>query len=74
MARQRGQEGVVGIMFEIDRNGHVIDAEVTVASGSRRLDRAAIEQVHRAAFPAAPDSVSWHTRRYVTEVRFSLRG
>lgn len=74
MARQRGQEGVVGIMFEIDRDGHVIAADIAVSSGSRRLDRAVIEQVHRAAFPAAPDSVSWRTRRYVTEVRFSLRG
>ena len=75
MARQRGREGVAGIVFEIDRQGRVLDARIATSSGSRSLDRAALEQVHRAApFPAAPAGSDWPSRRFATEIRFSLDG
>ncbi|WP_370366021.1 energy transducer TonB [Maricaulis sp.] len=73
MARQRGREGVTGIVFEIDRQGRVLDVRIAAPSGSRSLDRAALEQVHRAApFPAAPAGSDWPSRRFATEIRFSL--
>ncbi|GGB78298.1 TonB family protein [Glycocaulis alkaliphilus] len=73
-ARINRVEGAVGVMFEIDRNGRVRESAVTQSSGSGELDRAALDQIARAApFPPAPESVHWHTRRYVTEIRFSLR-
>lgn len=75
MARQRGREGVAGIVFEIDRQGRVLDVQIAAPSGSRSLDRAALEQVHRAApFPAAPAGSDWPSRRFATEIRFSLDG
>lgn len=75
MARQRGREGVTGIVFEIDRQGRVLDVRIAAPSGSRSLDRAALEQVHRAApFPAAPAGSHWPSRRFATEIRFSLDG
>lgn len=75
MARQRGREGVAGIVFEIDRQGRVLDVRIAAPSGSRSLDRAALEQVHRAApFPAAPAGSDWPSRRFATEIRFSLDG
>nr|WP_275297467.1 TonB family protein [Maricaulis parjimensis] len=74
MSRQRGVEGVVGVVFEIDRLGRVLDARLTHSSGSRRLDRAALEQITRASpFPPAPQEAPWQTRRFATEIRFSLR-
>ncbi|MFW6299545.1 MAG: energy transducer TonB, partial [Oceanicaulis sp.] len=73
-ARMRGREGVVAVEFTLDPDGAVLDARVLAGSGHRALDRAALDQVHRAEpFPARPETLDWRARTYRSEVRFSLR-
>ncbi|MFP4209199.1 MAG: energy transducer TonB [Wenzhouxiangella sp.] len=73
-ARMRREQGEVGVAFVIDRAGRVLRARITEGSGSRRLDRAALDQIDRAApFPQAPPEVEWTERSYRATIRFELR-
>lgn len=73
-ARMQGREGVVGVEFTLDPSGRVLHARIVDGSSHDALDRAVLEQVDRATpFPPRPDGLSWTTRTYRTEVRFSLQ-
>lgn len=73
-ARMRGEEGHVGVAFEIDRTGALVDCRVMTPSGSRRLDKAALEQIRAAVpFPAAPHEADWQARTYTTTMRYTLK-
>lgn len=73
-ARMRGEEGHVGVAFEIDRSGALLDCRVMTPSGSRRLDKAALEQVRSAVpFPEAPHQADWQARTYTTTMRYTLK-
>lgn len=73
-AKMRGEEGRVVVSFMIDPRGRVVLASVTEGSGSRVLDRAALDQIKRAEpFPAAPPEATWSERGYQTTIRFELR-
>ena len=45
-----GEKGVVRLRFHVDANGDVIEGKVLISSGSRRLDRAALEGLARCKF------------------------
>jgi len=73
-ARMRGEEGEVGVEFEIARDGRLIAFRIVSSSGSRNLDAAALAQMEAATpYPAAPDKALWATRTYRTKMRYSLR-
>lgn len=73
-ARMQGREGVVSVEFTLDASGRVLHVRIVDGSSHDALDRAVLEQVDRARpFPPRPDGLSWTTRTYRTEVRFSLQ-
>ncbi len=53
-ARAKREEGVAIISFSMNRAGRVLDASVQTSSGSKTLDRAALETVRRASLPRVP--------------------
>ncbi|GGO84819.1 hypothetical protein GCM10011348_31920 [Marinobacterium nitratireducens] len=54
-SRRRGEEGVVRLFFEIDRNGAVLHYRITGSSGHERLDAAVLKMLESAApLPAFP--------------------
>lgn len=73
-ARMRGEEGEVSVEFEISRDGLLLNYELKTSSGSRILDKAALEQVQKAEpYPIAPADAVWRTRTYRTTMRYSLQ-
>lgn len=73
-ARMRGEEGNVDVAFEIDRTGALVKCRLLSSSGSRRLDKAALEQIHEAVpFPVAPQDADWQARAYTTTMRYTLK-
>jgi protein TonB len=54
-ARARREQGVAHVRFRMDREGHVLSAEIRRSSGSVALDRAALDTLRRAQpLPAIP--------------------
>lgn len=49
IARRRGEEGKVGVVFELDRFGRLLASRIAMSSGSVVLDEAAIHAVTKAA-------------------------
>ena len=74
-ARRRGEQGQVMIRFVIKRSGELGNLEITETSGSRRLDRAALKTLRRAApFRAIPEVLGRDHWAITVPVSFSLRG
>jgi protein TonB len=70
-ARSRGEEGDVTVEYTIDVNGEVINAVVVSSSGSKDLDRAALECVQSRKYkPAMQDG---KPRRYSKRETFHFR-
>jgi len=70
-ARSRGEEGDVTVQYTIDTNGDVVGATVVVSSGSKDLDRAAIECVESRKYkPATQDG---KPRKYPKRETFHFR-
>jgi protein TonB len=72
-ARRRGEEGRVAIRFTIDRSGRVLDAAIVSASGSQRLDEAALALLQRASLPPFPVTMAQARITITTTMRYSLR-
>jgi protein TonB len=72
-ARRLGEEGRVAIRFTIDRSGRVLDAAIVSASGSQRLDEAALALLQRASLPPFPATMAQARITITTTMRYSLR-
>jgi len=54
-SRRRGEEGIVKLLFELDRHGRLLSYRITQSSGYERLDRAVIRMLESAGpLPAFP--------------------
>ncbi|MDZ4382712.1 MAG: TonB family protein [Parvibaculum sp.] len=72
-AQRRGQEGVVRVHFEIDRQGKLLSHSLVESSGSSQLDAGGLETVVRAdPFPPLPDAISGPTLEVTVPIRFNL--
>ncbi len=54
MARRLGRQGTVVVRFDVDRQGHVMNAGLVRGSGSDILDEAALTLVRNASLPPFP--------------------
>ncbi|MGV6871485.1 energy transducer TonB [Pseudochelatococcus sp. B33] len=73
-ARQRGEEGVARVRFEIDRNGNVLSFRLLSGTGFPLLDEDAHAWIRRASpFPRIPDSVPGNRIPITVPLRFHLR-
>jgi protein TonB len=72
-ARRRGEEGRVAIRVTIDRSGRVVDAAIVSASGSQRLDEAALALLRQASLPPFPAAMAQARITITTTMRYSLR-
>lgn len=55
-AKLRREQGVTYVRFRMNRTGQILSASIARSSGSRRLDQAAIDTIHRAQpLPAIPN-------------------
>ncbi len=74
IARQRRQQGVVEVQFNMDRAGKVLASAVTGSSGFVLLDRSALEMVNRAQpLPPPPAEISGKVLTIAVPVEFSFR-
>ncbi len=71
-ARQRGDEGTVGIRFTVDPAGRVLDVAVTHSSGSALLDDAAREMLAGQRVPAFPPAMTLAQVAVPVNIRFQL--
>ena len=71
-ARQRGDEGIVGIRFTVDAGGHVLDVAVVRSSGSVLLDDAARDMLAGQRVPPFPPSMAFAQTTLPVSIRFQL--
>jgi protein TonB len=71
-ARQRGDEGTVGIRFTVDAAGRVLDVAVIHSSGSTLLDDAAREMLTGQRVPPFPASMTLAQMVVPVSIRFQL--
>jgi protein TonB len=71
-ARQRGEEGSVGLRFRVDRSGRVLDYTLRNSTGYADLD-AGIDQMMRGAqLPPFPAGMTMSQIEVSVKIRFSL--
>jgi TonB family protein len=67
-SKDRGEQGIVTLLFSLDANGDVLDGTIKQSSGSDRLDEAALRAIRKCHFkPATVDGEAVASR---TTVRF----
>jgi periplasmic protein TonB len=71
-ARQRGDEGTVGVRFTVDAAGRVLDVAITRSSGSTLLDDAARDMLAGQRVPPFPPSMAFAQTTVPVNVRFQL--
>jgi len=72
-ARERNQQGLVVIEFELEKEGRVMAVRVQRSSGVNLLDQAAVQAVQKAApFPRAPKGLFAYPVRLRVGVAFEL--
>lgn len=72
-AQRRGQEGVVYVRFEIDREGKLLSHSLDKTSGNSQLDQGGLDTVVRAEpFPPFPKEISRDTLDITVPIRFNL--
>lgn len=72
-AKSRREQGRVKVRFRVDADGEIMSAEVVDGSGSRDLDRAAVNAVKSASpFPRAPSGMFSYPLTLELEVSFEL--
>ncbi len=71
-ARQRGDEGTVGIRFTVDAGGRVLDVAVSSSSGSALLDDAARAMLAGQHVPPFPPSMILAQMVVPVSIRFKL--
>lgn len=68
------KQGVVVVVFTLDRLGMIKDYKIAKPSRIREFDQAAIKLVRKAEpFPAAPDFVTWKQREYSIDISYSVK-
>ena len=66
-------EGIVRVRFTIDREGHVLSAELAESSGHAGLDQAALTVLQRASpLPPIPESMGLERLTITLPIEFSL--
>ena len=72
-ARERNQQGLVVIEFELEKEGRIMAVRVQRSSGVNLLDQAAVQAVQKAApFPRAPKGLFEYPVRLRVGVAFEL--
>lgn len=70
-SKDRGEQGIVTLLFSLDANGDVLDGTIKQSSGSDRLDEAALRAIRKCHFkPATIDGEAVASR---TTVRFQWK-
>jgi periplasmic protein TonB len=70
----RGLQGVVSLVFTIDRHGGVVSSRIVKSSGSTILDAEALDLIKRAApLPPPPADVADSDLSFVVPIRFAAR-
>ena len=73
-ARWRRQEGVVHLRFTMDREGHVLAAQIARSSGHDTLDEEVLALIRRAQpLPKPPSELPGESLEFVVPVQFFLR-
>lgn len=73
-AKARREQGVAYIRFTMDKQGRLISAQLSRSSGSRRLDKAALATILRAApFPKPPQDRPGDHIELTAPVEFFMR-
>lgn len=71
--QRRGQEGIVHVRFEIDRQGKLLSHSLGRSSGNSQLDAGGLETVVRAdPFPPLPEAIAGATLEVTVPIRFNL--
>lgn len=73
-ARDLGMTGEVEVLYELDRSGNLLRAEIVSSSGSKLLDQAAIKAVKTAAYKGFPED-AWlgsSSKVFKTKLVFSI--
>jgi TonB family protein len=71
-ARLRNIQGVVVIRFSVAPDGTVVDVGVVQSSGSRGLDKAAMDMVRGAQLPAFPPDMTQAKQTVTVPIRYGL--
>ncbi len=71
-ARQRGEEGTVGVAFTVSRDGTVLAVQVVRPSGSALLDQAVHDMLAGQKVPAFPAGMAQAQAQVAVNVRYSL--
>lgn len=73
-ARDLGMSGEVEVLYELDRDGKLIRAEIASSSGFKLLDQAALAAVKSASYKAFPEDawIGAKTQVFRTKLVFSL--
>lgn len=67
------QEGTAKLYFVLDRQGHVLSANIVTTSGHAALDKETLNLVHRAEpFPIPPDEISGNSIPLTVPVAFHM--
>lgn len=74
VARDLGMSGEVEVLYELDRAGNLIRAEIVSSSGSKLLDQAALRAVKSAAYKSFPEDawVGASSKVFKTRLVFSI--
>jgi protein TonB len=73
-ARDLGMSGEVEVLYELDRSGNLLRAEIVSSSGSKMLDQAALRAVKSAAYKSFPED-AWlgsSSKVFKTKLVFSI--
>jgi protein TonB len=73
-ARDMGMTGEVEVLYELDRSGNLLRAEIVSSSGFKMLDQAAIRAVKSASYRSFPDDawVGATSKVFRTKLVFSI--
>lgn len=71
-ARQRGDEGTVGVRFTVDPTGRVLDVAIPRSSGSILLDNAARDMLAGQRVPPFPSGVTLALTTVRVNIQFQL--
>jgi periplasmic protein TonB len=71
-ARQRGEEGSVGLRFRVDRSGRVLDHTLLSHTGYADLDAGFDQMMRGAQLPPFPAGMTMSQIEVSVTIRFSL--
>lgn len=73
-AQARGENGIVNLVFSIDRQGHVVNSHILHGSGSQILDEETLAMLKRAEpLPRPPSNIADNQLSFVVPVRYNAK-